>query len=427
MTAPTSDRATEFAALAAEDRVAARLYTDPEIFDWEMEKIFYSTWVWVAHESEIPDAGSFKMCSHRPAAGDRQPRPEGKLQCPPEPVPAPGSQRLRSTQGQSQRLHLPLPLLVVLPRRATCAASRIPTATRALPRSATCPCSGCAWKAYNGLIFASFKTDIEPLADFLGDAKLWIDRFMKQGAGFPVKVQGEHKFRFDGNWKIQLENTTDGYHFPIVHRSWMASVDAETADMLSFMTDEEAVTHALGNGHSVAIMVPEHVDLEDDDGTEELQERFRPIIDELSETMPPEQVRRIVRSMHGAGYNLNLFPNLSLSMSFFRVLRPISVERNRDPAHGAGPGRRTGERQPGTAAHPRTLPGTVRVRHLRRFGGVGPGPARSRSQPRDADPGQPRAGPGGGRREGWKTSHVTDETGMRESYAMWKRMMNDDH
>jgi hypothetical protein len=28
--------------------------------------------------------------------------------------------------------------------------------------------------------------------------------------------------------------------------------------------------------------------------------------------------------------------------------------------------------------------------------------------------------------EGWKTSHVTDETGMRESYAMWKRMMNDD-
>ena len=39
----------------------ARLYTDPEIFDWEMEKIFYSTWVWVAHESEIPEAGSYKM------------------------------------------------------------------------------------------------------------------------------------------------------------------------------------------------------------------------------------------------------------------------------------------------------------------------------------------------------------------------------
>ena len=25
-----------------------------------MEKIFYSTWVWVAHASEIPEAGSYK-------------------------------------------------------------------------------------------------------------------------------------------------------------------------------------------------------------------------------------------------------------------------------------------------------------------------------------------------------------------------------
>src|SRR5699024_7681975 len=46
--------------LVGTDRVAGRLYTDPEIFRVEMEKIFYRTWVWVAHESEIPEAGSFK-------------------------------------------------------------------------------------------------------------------------------------------------------------------------------------------------------------------------------------------------------------------------------------------------------------------------------------------------------------------------------
>ena len=28
--------------------------------------------------------------------------------------------------------------------------------------------------------------------------------------------------------------------------------------------------------------------------------------------------------------------------------------------------------------------------------------------------------------EGWPTSHVTDESGMRESYHMWKKMMTDD-
>src|SRR5699024_1715381 len=46
--------------LVAKDRVAGQLYTDPEIFQEEMEKIFYKTWVWVAHESEIPESGSFK-------------------------------------------------------------------------------------------------------------------------------------------------------------------------------------------------------------------------------------------------------------------------------------------------------------------------------------------------------------------------------
>jgi phenylpropionate dioxygenase-like ring-hydroxylating dioxygenase large terminal subunit len=97
-------------------------------------------------------------------------------------------------------------------------------------------------ESYAGMIFASYNEQIEPLEDFLGGAKHWMDLFMKQGAGYPIKTQGEHKFSFKGNWKIQLENTTDGYHFPIVHKSFMSSVDEETSEMLSFMTDEQAVT-----------------------------------------------------------------------------------------------------------------------------------------------------------------------------------------
>jgi phenylpropionate dioxygenase-like ring-hydroxylating dioxygenase large terminal subunit len=83
-------------------------------------------------------------------------------------------------------------------------------------------------EVYQGMIFATFKEDIEPLVEFLGPAKKWMDLFMKQGAGFGVKVLGEHRFRFPGNWKIQLENTTDAYHFPIVHKSFLDSLDEET-------------------------------------------------------------------------------------------------------------------------------------------------------------------------------------------------------
>ena len=48
------------AELVREDRVAGRLYTDPELFELEMSRIFERAWIWVAHESELPKAGSFK-------------------------------------------------------------------------------------------------------------------------------------------------------------------------------------------------------------------------------------------------------------------------------------------------------------------------------------------------------------------------------
>ena len=40
-------------------RVHRSIYTEPEIFDQEMEKIFGGTWVYVAHESQIPELNDF--------------------------------------------------------------------------------------------------------------------------------------------------------------------------------------------------------------------------------------------------------------------------------------------------------------------------------------------------------------------------------
>ncbi|PBC48146.1 Rieske (2Fe-2S) protein [Rhodococcus sp. ACS1] len=417
---------TNFADLATDDRVDGSLYTDPDMFEAELERIFYRTWVWVAHESEIPEAGSYKMatigrqpvivnrdrkgnfnvllnrCRHRGASVCEVPKGKANgFTCPYHSWSYALDGRLRGIpypDGYDEDLDkkdLPLQSLRV--------------------------------ESYAGMIFASFNPDVEPLDDFLGDAKVWIDLFMKQGAGYPIKTQGEHCFRFRGNWKIQLENTTDGYHFPIVHRSWMSSVDAETADMLSFMTDDNAVTHALGNGHSVAIMVPEHVDLDHDDGTEKIQARFDHIVEELSKTMPADQVRRIVRSMHGAGFNLNIFPNVAMSMSFFRVLRPIAVDETeiRHIALGMDGGPEIVNRE------------RLRIHeHFQGpfgFGSPDDSEAWDRVQrgSRGA-PGMPIMVNRGLNREaldsdGHRTSHVTDETGMREAYAMWKRMMTDEH
>ena len=46
--------------LVKEDRVHQSVYTDPTIFKEEIVKIFGQNWVYLAHESEIPNPNDFK-------------------------------------------------------------------------------------------------------------------------------------------------------------------------------------------------------------------------------------------------------------------------------------------------------------------------------------------------------------------------------
>src|SRR5512133_2320185 len=49
----------ELRALIEPGRVNRRLYTDPDIFDLELERIFGSAWIYVGHESQIKNPGDF--------------------------------------------------------------------------------------------------------------------------------------------------------------------------------------------------------------------------------------------------------------------------------------------------------------------------------------------------------------------------------
>jgi phenylpropionate dioxygenase-like ring-hydroxylating dioxygenase large terminal subunit len=402
-------------ARAQSDRVSPSLYYDPAIFEAELERIFYKTWIWVAHESELPNPGDFRTttigrqpvivvrdktgainvlenrCRHRGATVCEQHKGNARgFTCPYHSWSYTLDGALRY-EGVVDKTELPLKRLRV--------------------------------GVYQGLIFASFNQEIEALEDFLGGAKQWIDLFMKQGAGFPVKTNGEHKFRFKGNWKIQLENTTDLYHFPVVHKSWMKTIDDETAAAItSFMTSDKAFCRSLGNGHSLAVLVPEIVDLDEDNG-EPIPARHEALAELLAKDYPPEQVRRIVRSLMGVGFNLNLFPNLALSMAFFRVLRPISVEETeiRHVALGMDGG-------PEAANRARLR---VHEHFQGPFGFGSPDDAEAWERVQrgsHAGPDVPILVNRGLNREhtaanGEKTAHATDETGMRAAYAKWREMM----
>lgn len=319
----TADQALTLADRVQADRVHTSLYNDPAIFETEMDKIFASTWVWVAHASEVPEAGSYKNTYI-------------------------GRQPVIVVRDRKQKVH-------VLLNRCRHRAATVCEGKKGKTNSFVCPYHGWSYsldgalrgvphpesyadqlekgelglvslrvEEYAGMLFATFKDDIEPLVDYLGPAKKWMDLFMKQGGGFPIKVAGEHRFRFPGNWKIQLENTTDAYHFPLVHKSFLSSVDQQTVEMLDFVGGPGYVEE-LGNGHSVMVMIPQLVDLEANLDAP-IPERFAELAQALrDEGYEDLEVRRIVRAVGGSGFNLNIFPNIACSMAFFRVLQPISV------------------------------------------------------------------------------------------------------
>jgi len=312
----------EIAALVQPDRVHTSLYTSEELFQLELDRIFTKTWVWVAHVSEIPETGSFKTTEI-------------------------GTQPVIVVRDRKGTIH-------TLLNRCRHRAATVCEHRTGKTNSFVCPYHGWGYaldgslrgvphpesyadqmeknelglvslrtEQYAGMVFATFNEQIEPLEDFLGAAKKWMDLFMKQGAGYPIKTGPAHRFRFPGNWKIQLENTTDGYHFPVVHRSFLSSVDKQTEEMLNFV-DGSGYVEDLGNGHSVMVMIPELVDLEANLDAP-IPERFIGLADELRKEHDEAQVRRIVRAVGGSGFNLNLFPNIACSMAFFRVLQPVSV------------------------------------------------------------------------------------------------------
>jgi phenylpropionate dioxygenase-like ring-hydroxylating dioxygenase large terminal subunit len=200
--------ASALAKRARPDRIEPSLYYDPNLFEAELDRIFYKTWIWVAHESELPNPGDFvtttigrqpvivvrdksgavnvlqNRCRHRGATVCEAPKGNAKgFTCPYHSWSYALDGTLRALpygdgyEGVCDKGDLPLKKLRV--------------------------------GVYHGLVFASFNEEIESLDGFLGGAKPWIDLFMKQGAGYPIKANGEHKFKFKGNWKIQLENGHD--------------------------------------------------------------------------------------------------------------------------------------------------------------------------------------------------------------------------
>ena len=205
-------------------RVHTRAYTDPEIFAQEMKRIFERVWVFVAHDSEIPNPGDFKTsyiglqpvivargqdgvirvlvnrCRHRGAVVCREMRGNQRhFECPYHGWVYGNDGRLQAVTHRDEL-------------GGYSADFAQPDGLFRLPKV----------DSYRGLIFASFNPDVPDLIEHLGRAKLLLDRrFNLSPVGEIVLRSDPFVGRYKGNWKFQAENIVDDYHFLFVHRGFV--------------------------------------------------------------------------------------------------------------------------------------------------------------------------------------------------------------
>ena len=232
-------------------RVPYRLYTDPTIYERELQRLFYRNhWCYVGLEAEIPNPGDFKRtaigerevivtrdrlgainvvenrCAHRGVQFCQKPYGNTKT------LVCPYHQWSYSLQGQ---------LLGVPFRKGVKQGDRINGGMPSDFDTADHNLTTLRVEAWNGVIFASFDTDVEPLRDFIGpQLASYFERIFD---GRELTVLGYSRQRIPGTWKLMQENIKDPYHPGLLH-TWFVTFGLWRADQTSRMVIDSRGRHA---------------------------------------------------------------------------------------------------------------------------------------------------------------------------------------
>ena len=329
--------------LIAPGRVHRRIYTDPAIFELEMERIFGAAWIYVGHESQIKRPGDYfatrmgrkpvvlvrdeqgavrvihNQCAHRGAlvvATDQGNAAEftccyhgwtyhldGRIKA----VPL--------NQGYPQGFDPKNPKMAMLP----------------VPRV----------KSYRGFVFASEASDGGSLEEWLGHMTTSLDDMIDRAPDGEIEVAGGvFKHAYDGNWKVYFENLCDAAHPLFTHRSSIDAAAQQSDDVHSDGAGEIAIRQMRQNGAPYSFWESQvgiwtypngHSYLGDYHDDAKLVAAlkdpvFREYIAALERKKGKAEAKRVLEVRR---WNSNVYPNVSLMSQFqqLRVVHPIAVNR----------------------------------------------------------------------------------------------------
>lgn len=252
MTALAAGLLDEAAELLAGGELPAGIFNDAEIFELEREKIFARSWVYLAHESEIPDPGDYVL---RYIVGDAfvvVRDEQGEVRALLNHCRHKGMQICRSEAGNASHFRCPYHgwtyrndgALIGVPVQKDAYGDALDKAALGLHSIRV--------ESYDGLVFGTLSDETPPLDEWLGDARWYLDLWTKRSpAGLEV-VGPPQRWVVDADWKLVGENFTgDSYHTLMTHRS-MVELGQAPGDPKYAMYGEQV--HIPGKGHGLMLI-----------------------------------------------------------------------------------------------------------------------------------------------------------------------------
>lgn len=233
-----------------EGRIPSYIFSNPSVYQLELEKIFLKTWLFVAHESELEKPGDFvtrDMGEQSVLATKAQ---DGEIRVLLNVCTHRGMKLCRADKGNQSQFTCPYHgfnfrnngELTGVPYQKDVYGDVLDRSKMGLLEART--------ESYGGMIYATWNKQAEPLDAFLGDMKWYLDLLVNRAE---MEVMGPpQRWVVNTTWKLGTDNTiSDSYHTLVTHASIAKLGLVPSGDYSKYGYQINA-----GNGHGLNLGMP---------------------------------------------------------------------------------------------------------------------------------------------------------------------------